>query len=287
MYLVRPGPAIRFWRLLQRASVAAYEDNCLGIAKGAAYSALLSFFPVLGSLAAILIQVNAEPVLRIIYRLLGQVIPPGSEEAVNAQFRIVGSKPVSLLVLASLLSLWAASGAMISLMEGFQAAYQLPSGRSFIRQRAVAVLLVFAAALPVVGGSILIFFGRQTEKTFLLWLGFLSEGAEFRGPVIFVGRLVRYVTAVASIVLATGLLYFFGPNRPMKLRRVWPGAFLATVLWLLATSGFAWYVRNVAHYNVLYGSVGAAIALLVWMYLLAIIALFGCEYNAQKELLDP
>jgi membrane protein len=67
---------------------------------------------------------------------------------------------------------------------------------------------------------------------------------------------------------------------------VWPGAWLATILWLIATSGFAWYVRNIANYNVLYGSIGAVIALLVWMYLLAVIALVGCEYNAVRGRLD-
>jgi membrane protein len=79
------------------------------------------------------------------------------------------------------------------------------------------------------------------------------------------------------------LLYYFRPNRAMKLRTVWPGAFLATALWLLATLGFAWYVRNIANYNVLYGSIGAVIVLLIWMYLLAAITLFGCEFNAERE----
>jgi membrane protein len=93
--------------------------------------------------------------------------------------------------------------------------------------------------------------------------------------------------ALGATVFVTGLMYYTGPNRPMKFRSVWPGAILATVLWLLATSGFALYVRHIARYNVLYGSIGAVIALLVWMYLLAVIALFGCEYNAVRErLLD-
>ena len=81
----------------------------------------------------------------------------------------------------------------------------------------------------------------------------------------------------------TAGLYYFGPSRPQRWRFMWPGAMLATVLWLAATSGFGWYVRNIAHYNVLYGSVGAALALLVWMYLLAAIALIGCEFNAVYE----
>ena len=101
----------------------------------------------------------------------------------------------------------------------------------------------------------------------------------------------RWLTAYAGavyaflylpiVVLVTGLVYYVGPNRPMKLNRVWPGAILATVVWVLATSGFGWYVRNLANYNVMYGSIAAVIVLLVWMYLLAAIALFGCEFNAE------
>ena len=64
---------------------------------------------------------------------------------------------------------------------------------------------------------------------------------------------------------------------------VLPGAMLATFLWLITTLAFAWYIRHVADYNVLYGSVGAGLALLVWMYVLAVITLFGCEFNAVRE----
>ena len=71
----------------------------------------------------------------------------------------------------------------------------------------------------------------------------------------------------------------------MRFREVWPGAFVATALWGGATLGFAWYVRNIANYNVLYKSIGAVIALLVWMYVLAVVALFGCEFNVAVEYL--
>jgi membrane protein len=68
--------------------------------------------------------------------------------------------------------------------------------------------------------------------------------------------------------------------------RVWPGAFVATTLWLAATLGFAWYVGHIAHYNILYGSIWAVIVLLIWLYLIACIALVGCEFNAERERLD-
>jgi membrane protein len=282
IYVVEAGPWARFWGLLRRAFVAAYEDGCFGIAKGAAYSALLSFFPVLTSLTAILVRANAEAVSRVLSEFLFEVVPPGSEELVKFNFTVRGQRPISLLVIATVISVWAASGAMMSLMEGFQAAYRLPSGRPFLKQRAVAAFLVIIASVPTVGASLLILFGAKAEAI-LAELSGLAPDGNIRGGVAILDKLARYVIALGTTVLVTGLLYYFGPNRAMKMRTVWPGAFLATALWLLATLGFAWYVRNIANYNVLYGSIGAVIVLLVWMYLLAAITLFGCEFNAERE----
>jgi membrane protein len=218
-------------------------------------------------------------------RLLFQVIPPGTEELVRSHF-IAKNQSVWLILSATLLSTFAASGAMMTLMEGFDAAYKLPSGRPFLKQRAVAILLVFIAALPAVGSSVLIVFGARVEQWMLATLGLAPE-EDLRTSVILAFGLLRYVVALTAIVLVTGLMYHTGPNRPIKFHSVLPGAILATVLWLLATSLFALYVRHIANYNVLYGSIGAVIALVVWMYVLSVISLFGCEYNAVRErLLD-
>src|SRR5436305_10381194 len=104
----------RFWTALRTAAVGTYEDNCLGIAKGAAYSGLLSFFPVLTTLATLLVQAKAEAVSRTIARVLYDVVPPGTEDVVRMLFVVHGERPKWLLVVASLLALWGASGAMIS-----------------------------------------------------------------------------------------------------------------------------------------------------------------------------
>src|SRR6202020_3687084 len=99
LYLERPGPVQRFWGLFRQASIAAFEDNGFGIAKGAAYSSLLAFFPVLASLAAIFASVNASAVARVFSRLLFQVIPPGTEDLVRTQFTAPAARArwVSLL----------------------------------------------------------------------------------------------------------------------------------------------------------------------------------------------
>jgi membrane protein len=276
------NPRTFFW-LLRRSVVAAFDDGCLGFAKGAAYSALLSFFPILASAAAILVQMRAEFVSRMIEEALSEIVPPDSVDLVVQQFRVTGSRPLALLIVAGLISVWAASGVIISLMEGFQAAYRVPRNRGFVRQSAVAIALVLLSAVPLVCATLLVVFGSQAERAVLNWLKVDPVLNPLAPTWQWLSRMARYAVAFATTVVVAAVLYFFGPYRRQRWRYVWPGATLATVLWLLATSGFAWYVRHIGHYNVMYGSVGAGIALLVWMYLTSAIALVGCEFNAEYE----
>jgi membrane protein len=272
-----------FERLLRGALIATYRDGCLGTAKGAAYSALLCFFPLLTTIATLLVSARADFVSRQISKFLVEILPPGTEHLVFNYFAVRGRHPFLIPLTGMLVSVWAASGVSISLMEGFKAAYRIPNGRSFLNQRAIALMLVVSAAIPVLAASLLILFGVRAERQIVHILGLLPAGTEIRGWVSVVGVLMRYLIALAAIVLGAAILYRFGPNRPQRWKGVWPGAVLATVLWLGAILIFGWYVRNIANYNVIYGSVAAVILLLVWMYVLAAIALAGCEFNAECE----
>lgn len=290
MVVIQPGWLKRNLWLLRRTFVAAYEDNCFGIAKGAAYSFLLSLFPILTTLTAILIHANAESVVRVIAEAAREIVPPGTEDIILSRLRARSTGHISIPLLATLISLWAGSGAMMSLMEGFQAAYRIPSGRPFLKQRSMAIFLVLIAALPTVGASSLIIFGNRIETAVVNQIGLY----EFNGPVELLWRFLRYLLAFGTTVLVTGLLYFFGPNHrsePAQVKgsigarfwRVWPGAVVATVFWLLATAGFAWYVHHLANYNLFYGSIYTVIVLIIWLYLVACVALLGCEFNAERE----
>jgi len=282
LFSVRPT-----WRalpyLLQRTVLAAIDDGCFVVAKGAAYSALLSLFPVLTSVATILIMTRAGFVWKTLSDALQTVLPPGTEQLVLAQFRARGQKSITLLCVAFLLALWAAAGVIKSLLEGFHSAYRIPLSRSFFRETGVAIGLVFLAAIPLLGASVLVLFGNEVDR---MVLG-ISKLDPLLNPLAgvwhFISVIGRYVLALASTVALTSILYFYGPNRRQKWGGVWRGAVFATVLWLLATKGFASYVRHIANYNVMYGSIGASIALLVWMYLMAVIAILGCEFNAELE----
>ncbi len=276
------GIVTRFWSRLRAAFQATYEDNCFAIAKGAAYSSLLAFFPVVTTVAAVLLQANAEAVARTTARLLYDVIPPGTQEIVSALFSVKGRRPTALLVGAVVLAVWASSGVMMSLMEGFRAIYRIPDGRSFVKERAVGMWLVLVAALPMLGASALIVTGNRARRSFVFWLG-LTRGDDLRGWVILAGQIFSFAIALIAIVLVMALVYYFGPNRKQSFRGVLPGAVLATILWLVSTLAVGWYLRDISNYNVLYGGVGAGLALLIWSYVLCVITLLGCAYNAVGE----
>jgi len=269
--------------LLHRTFIAAFDDGCFTIAKGAAYSAILSFFPILTSTATILVMARAQFVSNTLVDFLSNIVPPGTEQLVLDQFRKTGKKSITLLIVALLLSLWAATSVIKSLMEGFHAAYRIPRSRSFLRETGVGILLVFLSVVPLIGASALILFGSQVESAVLAWIKVDPDLNPLAGTWQVVSRITRYLVAFGATVALTSTLYFYGPYRRQKWSAVWRGAVFATVLWLLATLGFGWYVRHIVSYNVMYGSVGASIALLVWMYLMAAISILGCEFNAEYQ----
>jgi membrane protein len=276
-----------FGFLLRRSIVAAFDDNCFGIAKGAAYSGLLSFFPVLASAATVLVQTGVPFVSGALEGWLYAIVPSDAGDLVVQQFRAAGKRSVGLLTVASLVSLWAASSVIKSLIEGFHAAYRVPRNRGFFHESGVAVLLALVSAVPVAVATLLIVFGSVLERAVMASVRVDPALHPWSWLWPLLSLVARYALALGAAVCVAACLLYFGPYRPRRWHYVWPGALLAAALWVLTTMSFGWYVRHMAHYNVIYGSVGAGIALLVWMYLLAASALIGCEFNAAYEHSDP
>src|SRR5215469_18971046 len=184
--------------LLRRSVVAAADDNCFSIAKGAAYSALLSFFPVLTSAATILVQTRAEYVSNLLERALSDIVPPGSESLVVQQFRIIGARPAAVLVVAGFISLWAASSVVKSLIEGFQAAYRVPRDRGFLANSGVAMALVLASAVPLIAASLLLLFGSTVDRLVLDFIKVDPLLNPVSGLWSFLSRIASYVVAFAT-----------------------------------------------------------------------------------------
>ena len=164
---------------------------------------------------------------------------------------------------------------MLSLMEGFRRAYQLPpEDWTFWSRRARALMLVPIALLPLGLASLIIVFGHQIE----LWI-IENAGHDLRYVVVVFWRGVRWVVSILTILTVLTALYHFGTRRREHWLWVLPGAFAGTLIWFPATLAYGFYVTRVADYSRIYGSFAAGIATLVWLYLSAFSVLLGAELN--------
>jgi membrane protein len=270
------SPLLRFASLLRRACWRAFEDDCFAIAKAAAYSSTLTLFPLLLVVASALSYSRETQVLiKEVATAVGAVLPPGPASEALAYFHTGQQRPTRLLISASFITIFAASGVMISWMEGFRRAYRLRKTWGMWKERGVALFLVGLSFLPMAFATLLVAFGNQFET----WLS-LHSWREFGLFILFLWTLGRWAIATLTSIAVIALIYHHGLPRTQPWHCVLPGAAVATGLWFTATVVFAWYVKTIATYNLIYGSLGAAIALLVWMYILSIIVLVGAEFNA-------
>ena len=160
-------------------------------------------------------------------------------------------------------------------MEGFRRAYRLPANHwSFWGRRLRALLLVPIALVPLSLATLMVVFGRQIEA----WM-IESAAHELRFVVLLVWRLVRWSIALATSITVLAALYHYGTKRREHWLRVAPGAITGTVLWFPSTLAFGWYVTRIADYSMFYGSFGAGVATLIWLYITAISVLLGAELN--------
>jgi len=265
----------RFLNLLRKAVWRAFQHDAFAIAKASAYSSILTFFPtllVLGS--ALASRRNTQAYSREISDALTKILPAGTTTA-QAYLRGSSGRSVGLLFTTALLTLWLASGVMISWMEGFRRCYELPKIWGLVKERLVALSLVILAGIPLSFATILVAFGNRIETRVLFLIGH-----EFSPYVYLMWMFIRWLIAILTSVAVIALIYHNAVPRTQPWHNVVPGATLATGSWFFVTMLFGWYLQHYADYSVIYGSLGAAIALLVWMYLISLVILIGAEFNA-------
>src|SRR5437667_4718036 len=266
---------LRFMRLLRLAFWRAFQHDAFAIAKASAYSSILTFFPLLLVVGSVLATSHkTEAYLREISYAVGRILPAGSGTAL-AYLKGSAQRPVGVLISASLITLWTASGVMISWMEGFRRSYELPKIWNLVKERLIALSLVVLAGIPLTCSTILVAFGNRIELRLLTHIGH-----EFSPYVYLMWMFIRWLIAIVTSVAVIALIYHNAVPRTQPWHSVLPGATLATAMWFFVTMLFGWYLQKYADYSVIYGSLGVAIALLVWMYLISLVILIGAEFNA-------
>src|ERR1700685_1249640 len=265
-----------FLRLLRLAFWRAFQHDAFSIAKASAYSSILTFFPallVVGSVLATSRQ--GAPYLREISYALSRILPAGGNTAMNF-LRGASQRPVSLLITASLLTLWTASGVMVSWMEGFRRCYELPKIWGLVQERLISFLLVVFPLIPLAFSTLLVAFGSKIETTILFY-----TDHEFSAYILLMWTAIRWLIATLTSIAVIALIYHNAVPRTQPWHSVLPGSVLATAMWFSVTLAFGWYLAHYANYSIMYGPLGAAIALLVWMYMVALVILVGAEFNAM------
>ena len=261
---------------LRKAIWLALEHDVLNTAKAAAYSGMLMLFPamvVVTSLIALFPE--GTTFMGEIRSSYVHFLPEDTLSLIQSSLEARRMQSAQLLFSAASLSVFAGLGTMLSLMEGFRRAYRLPRTEwGFWQRRLRALLMVPIVLVPLALATLVLVFGRQIES----WM-IGTANHELRHVVLFFWRLVRWAVALFTGVAVLGAMYHFGTRRTEHWVRVMPGAVTATLAWFLATLAFGWYVTRVADYSRFYGSFGAGIATLVWLYITAFSTLLGAELN--------
>jgi membrane protein len=282
---------VRVFVHLRRAVWSAFGHSAFSMAKAAAYSAILSIFPALLVVTTLFAMMPSGDDLRgVIRAALATVLPPDTMRLVQIYFISNHAASMRIVAGAVFVSLFAAMGVLLSLMEGFRRAYRLPRGTWGIwRERLVALLLVPGTMVPMAAATLFLAFGHTIER----WMVDNSDH-DLRFYVIVLWRLIRWAIALFASVVSIAVVYHFGVPRHrlagndshfarvrLRWRQTMPGAAIATACWFIATIVYGFYLTRFADYSIVYGSLGAGIATLVWLYMVSLSVLIGAEFNAQ------
>jgi membrane protein len=267
---------VDFSTKLRKAIWLALKHDVINTAKATAYSGMLMLFPAIVALTTLLARVpEGTTLVGEIRRSFAEFLPLDSLSILQTSVQSHPMQSTQLLFSAASLSVFAALGMMLSLMEGFRRAYRLPRSEwGFGERRLRALLLVPIVLVPLALATMVLIFGREIES----WM-IHNAVHELRHAVLFFWRMVRWAVAMFTSVAVLGALYHFGTKRGEHWVLVMPGAIVATLVWFPATLAFGWYVTRVADYSRFYGSFGAGIATLVWLYITSFSALLGAELN--------
>lgn len=277
---VPPGPnlghsMLRFLRVLRLALWRAFVHDAFATAKASAYSAIFTFFPVLLIIGSILANWRkGAPYLREISYALGSILPAGGATAIT-YLKGAAKHPVGFVLTTSLITLWTASGVMISWMDGFRRCYELPKTWGLVQERLIAFLLVIFALVPMTFATLLVALGSKIETRILSYID-----PDFSFYILLMWGAMRWLIATLTSISVIALIYHHAVPRTQPWHSVIPGATLATVVWFSITIGFRSYLQHFGDFTTIYGSLGVAMALLVWMYLISLVVLVGAEFNA-------
>ena len=265
-------------RVLRRTWREIISDRVALVAAGCAFYGTLALFPAISMLISlyglIFDPATVEPQLATLQDLL----PPSAFQLISERVHMLVTKPPGTLTTSLLIStgvaLWSSATGTKSIISALNLAYEERERRSFLRFQAIAFAMTLMALLGAV-------FGLGMLVALPPFLSFLGFGSNTVALVHGIGL----VLLVSFVLGSLSLLYRFGPCREAaQWRWITPGSMLATLLWLLASALFSFYVGHLATYDATYGPLGAVVGVMMWFFVTVYVVLLGAELNAELEL---
>lgn len=270
-------PARGWWSILKRAVTEANNDRVMTEAAGITFYTLLSIFPAMTALVSLYGLVADPHTVQEHLQMLGGFVPEGGMQILNEQLqRLTSGEPAALgfgAIAGVLVALWSANQGTKATFDALNIVYEEEEKRGFLWRTVITLtftlcailFMLVAMAAVVVLPVVLNFVGLGSAAEWLL-------------------RIARWPLLLVAITLLLAVLYRYGPSRERAQWRwvTWGGAF-AAVAWAILSAGFSFYVGRFGNYDATYGSLGAVIGFMTWIWLSAIVVLVGAELNAEME----
>ena len=252
------------------------DDEMSTYASALAYQMLFSLFPFLLFLIALIGFLHLPDFFSWLREQAAYVLPPQALDQVNPVIDQLQQSKGGLLSVGIVVALWSASAGVRLMMSAMNAAYDVTEGRPAWKRIPLSVgytvgfagLLLTVAALMVLGPQV------------MSWIAGQIGMQDF---IVTLWTILRWPLIVILLMISVALIYYVMPDVKQRFRFISPGSVLAVVVWILASLGFAFYVKNFADYNAMYGSIGAIIVLLLYFYISSSVLLLGAEMNAVIE----
>lgn len=270
-------PGRGWWAILKRTVQEGNDDRLMTEAAGITFYTLLALFPAIGALVSLYgLVANPATVAQHVQALSG-VVPGGGMQIIEEQVSRVTSQPQGALgfgfAFGLLISLWSANAATKAAFDALNVVYDEEEKRGFVKRTLVTLAFTLGTLLFAV-------LALAAVVVLPAALSVLGLG----GAIEWLLRLGRWPLLALCVGLLLAVLYRFGPSRETaRWRWVSWGSAVASVAWLLVSIGFSWYVANFGSYNETYGSLGAVIGFMTWIWISAIVVLYGAELNAEVE----
>ncbi len=250
------------------------KDNVFNGAAVLGYYLTLAVFPAMILLMSVIPYLPIDRVDEAIMNLLGQIMPSGAYTLVEGVVaEVTETRSGGLLSFGLLATLWAASTGMYAIMRQLNMTYDVAEARTFFRARAMALVLCLVFGVLVLGSFALIVLGSAIEG----WIQHIVGPSQLLSVSVAV---LRWVLIVLGLLLGFALIYRFAPNVDQPFAFISLGSVVGVMLLILASLGFLGYVKNFAHYQATYGSIGAVMMLMLWLYIAGLVILVGSEINA-------